>query len=374
MGVFRARRTGRSRPSGARGVLALVVLTASFALSTVLARHLNSDFTIAQQVYLRSSAAFVVALVAFRRRIRWRAVVLRAGRREWGVVVLRALLFSVLGTTLFSKAAILTSVAVVSFIAALPLVSAIGLVLDRRSATRARVVWVLGAAAGTVLLASSTTSGATSGDSSGATSGAASGAAASVTSGAAAGVTSTSAGWNAGALIALVAMLAISAGYIGRTWHGASGPANVPLNNPEITALLIGVGAVILGAFSFLDGEGVPHAQGRVWLAVAVAGALAMLNVFLINYAFEHVDPVSAGNLLTLESVWGLIFGLVFYGQVPGLGESVGGAVIVLCAVGMNATSAPEPTPTAAARLGPDEVPVRPPGPAPSALERTGVD
>lgn len=48
----------QTRTGPARGVAALVLLAASFALLTVIARYLNSGFTITQQVYLRSAIAF----------------------------------------------------------------------------------------------------------------------------------------------------------------------------------------------------------------------------------------------------------------------------------------------------------------------------
>ena len=85
-------------------------------------------------------------------------------------------------------------------------------------------------------------------------------------------------------------------------------------------------------------GQGAPHLtqHGPLWGAIALAGVLNALNVFLINYGFEQVDPVSAGNVLTVEAVWGLAFGLLFYRQWPTVLEIVGGVVIVGCALGLN--------------------------------------
>lgn len=302
-----------ARADGFRGVAALVVLTASFAAMTVLARYLSTGFTILQQVYLRAGAAFLLAVVLFRGRIRWRLLA-RSGRREWSVLVARAALTYPLGTALYSKAATLTTVGAISFIAALPLVSALGLVLRRSAATRRRVAWVLGAAAGVAALS---------------------------VPGAAAG--GRRSGEAAGDLIGLVAMLVIAVFYISRSWHGPIGPGDERLTNPEITVLILGLGALMVAALSLLRGEGVPAgpASGRIWAAVAAAGLLNVVNGYLINFGFEHVEPVRAGNLLTLECLWGLGFGFLFFGQVPGVLELVGGTVIVACAVGLNSEAVP---------------------------------
>ena len=302
------------RRAPAKGIGALVLLTVSFAMTTVLARFLNNGFTILQQVYLRAAVAFCFAVLAFGRRIRWR-VILRAPPGEWYVIVARTVLLYVIGTTLFSKAATLAPVGDVSFIAALPFVSVLGLALRRVPVTRRRAVCVLGCTIG---------AGALSGFGTGAQSGAAS--------------------LNRGDLLAAVSMLAIAASYLGRAWHHSD------LNNSEITVLTIAVGAVIIAMASFALGQGLPavhdtsqslgHSPSVLWSAVLLAGVLNVLNVFLINYGFEHVDAVRAGNLLTLECVWGLALGLLFFDQRPTPAELVGGLLIVLSAVGLNSTSA----------------------------------
>lgn len=283
----------------------MVLLAATFACLTVLARYLNTGFTIAQQVYLRAGIGFAISAAAFGRRIRWRTAVLHTSRREWGVIVLRAVLIYLIGATVYSKAATVASVGDVSFIAALPLVSMLGLALRRVPVTRTRVVFVLGSVVGTAVLSA-------------------------FGGGAGAGLVS----WNHGDVLALVAMLAMAVAYLGRTWHDST------LTNHEITVLTVGVGALSVAICSAVQGQGIAHVAHRdpaaLWAAVVLAGMLNVLSIFLMNYAFEQVDPVRAGNLLTLECVWGLGFGLLFFNQWPTVGELVGGAVIVACAIGLN--------------------------------------
>ncbi len=283
---------------------------------TVLTRYLDSGFTVAQQVYLRAAIAFLLAVAIFARHLRWR-VIARAGAREWAVVVARTMLLYVVGTLLFAKAATMTSVANASFIAALPLASALGLVLRQVRATTARLVCVAGSAVGVAIM-----------------------------SGFRPGPGGAWLAWNHGDLVALVAMVAMAFSYLGRGWHSGE------LNNSEITTLTVGVGAIGVALVSLAQGQGVPRVHSHLsptvlWAAIAVAGALSVLNVFLINYGFDRVDSVSAGNLMTLECVWGLLFGLTFYQQLPTVNGLIGGALIVCFAIGLNAAekrpAAPEP-------------------------------
>ncbi|WP_378738800.1 DMT family transporter [Nocardia brasiliensis] len=289
-----------------RGIGALVLLTASFAMLTVLSRYLAGGFTVAQQVYLRTGVAFLLAVALFSRWIRWRTV-LRVGVREWSVIVARTVLLYVIGTTLFAKATTMTTVSDISFIAALPLVSALGMLMRSVRVTAVRIVFVGGSAVGVAILSGFSGS--------------------------------ASSALNYGNLVALVAMVAISLSYLGREWH------NGVLNNYELTALTLGVGALGVVFTSVVQRDGLPRipeqlpphtSAGMLWAAIGIAGVLSVVNVFLINYAFEHVDPVPGGNMLTLECVWGLLFGLCFFGQVPTWSGIVGGALIVLCALALN--------------------------------------
>ncbi|MCM6772491.1 DMT family transporter [Nocardia sp. CDC159] len=283
-----------------------MLLTASYAMLTVFTKYLDTGFTVAQQVYLRTAVAFALAAVVFARQVRWRVIV-RAGAREWTVVVVRTALLYVVGTLLFAKAATMTSVANVSFIAALPLAAALGLLLRQVRATVARLTCVAGSAAGVAIM-----------------------------SGFSPGPGGAWMAWNRGDLIALVAVTAMALSYIGREWHGGV------LNNSEITTLTVGVGTVGVALVSVAQGQGLPRLPAELspvvlWGAIAVAGALSVLNVFLINYGFDRVDSVKAGNLMTVECVWGLLFGLAFYQQIPTMNGLVGGALIVGFAIGLNA-------------------------------------
>jgi drug/metabolite transporter (DMT)-like permease len=282
-----------------KGIAALVAVTATFALLSVLARYLNTDFTILQQVYLRVFAALVIAAVMFRTHIRWNRLS-KLPLREWLILAFRGLVSYGVGVVLISKAANMTLIGHVGFIGALPFVPLLGFLFLKEKATWWKLLFIFGALLGVCLLSVNSPRDLLS--------------------------------WNTGDLLAIVASLGFAVGYVTRKWHSSA------LNNHEITLLtfLFGGGFVLL--LSACIGEGLPHGNVPfiVWIGVIIGGILNVINLLLTNYGFEHVDAVRAGSLLNLESAWGLLFGLVLYHEWPTLLGLVGGLLIVACAVLMN--------------------------------------
>jgi drug/metabolite transporter (DMT)-like permease len=62
--------------------------------------------------------------------------------------------------------------------------------------------------------------------------------------------------------------------------------------------------------------------------AVLGAGIMNIINGFLTNYGFQHVEAVLASNILMLESPFALIIGLFFFREVPVMREMIGAALI----------------------------------------------
>jgi len=282
-----------------RGILALIALTAMFAMLSVLARLLGGGFTVTQQVYLRVFVALLLALVVFRRQLRWHK--LRAlPLREWLLVAFRAFVTYGIGVTFISKAANTTLIGHVSFIAALPFVPLLGFLVLKEKVTWWKVMFVVGSLLGVSLMAVNNPHDLLS--------------------------------WNKGDLMAIIATLGFAVGYISRRWQSDA------LNNHEITTLMFVFGCGFVLLLSLVLGNGVPSFDHSwtLWLTVVAGGALNVANIFLVNYAFQHVDAVRAGNLLNLESAWGLLFGLVFFGEWPSWRGLLGGVMIVACVAGMN--------------------------------------
>jgi len=138
--------------------------------------------------------------------------------------------------------------------------------------------------------------------------------------------------WGKGDLVAILATLGFAVGYVTRRLHSDK------INNQEITVLTFVFGMLFVLSLSMLLGEGLPKVglTWMVWAVVLVGGILNVANLFLTNYAFANVDAIRAGNLLNLESAWGLLFGFALYQEWPTLGGLIGGVLIVTSVIVMN--------------------------------------
>jgi drug/metabolite transporter (DMT)-like permease len=117
-----------------------------------------------------------------------------------------------------------------------------------------------------------------------------------------------------------------------RKWHSSL------LNNKEITSIIFFISAIAVSITSFVAGDGLPvgHWTWGLLGAVLGAGLFNVINLFLTNYGFQKVDAVLASNILTLESLFAVILGFIFYREMPGLKEIIGGLLIVGSVVLMN--------------------------------------
>lgn len=287
-------------------ILALIFAAANGAFMGVIARFLHTDFSILQQVYLYTGVAFVLSLFIFHRSIRWKKL-LHLPSREWGIVSLRGIATTVIGAGLFAYAVQLTDLGDAAFIGALPTTAVLGFILLRERVTWWKLVLILTATTGAVLVAVQDFSHVLT--------------------------------WNKGDLLIILSDLGFGLGYVARKWHGH----NV-LNNKEITSLCLltgTVGALILSIL--LGGSSLNlHIDATAVFAVLLAGLLIVANGLFINYAFKHISAVQGGNLLTLETVFGVLFGFLFYQEVPEWKAVVGGLVIAASVVAMNVYSGRE--------------------------------
>lgn len=290
---------GKTKMAIKKGVLAIVLLAATTALAGVLARFLSDSFTTLQQVYLRVFIALLIALVVFRAYLRWRTIA-RLPLKEWAVIAFRGLTAYAVGVVLMTQAVTMTSLAEVTFIAALPFAPLLGFMLLKERLTWWKLAFIFGSLFGVAMLATNNPANLLS--------------------------------WQPGDLIAVVATLGLALSYVARKWHSGV------LNNQEITTLTFVVGAGSVFLLSMLFGEGAPpmDISWLFWLGILGGGVLNVGKLFLTNYGFQKVDAVQGGNILTLEGAWGLLFGLLFYSEWPTWQGLLGGIIIVTCVIGMN--------------------------------------
>ncbi len=284
-----------------RGIAALVVLAAAFGIMAVIARYLGNGLGLFEQWYLRYAVAFAVSLVVF-----WRKITLtkflKLSRREWLVLLFRVVTGQVIGLGLFTLAAERAEVGIVSFMQVLPVLPLLGVMLFRERLTWQKSVLTLLSFVGAALVVVTSLHSLTH--------------------------------LNEGALLSLVSAVFYSAMLVTRKWHDGT------LNNREITVAMLGFSCLSAYVLSVIFDHRwtIPssHWNMHFVLVVAAAGALSVPVNLLISYGFEKVSAVVAGNILTLEEVFGVLFGYLFYREILSLREIIGGLIILFSVVLMN--------------------------------------
>src|SRR4030043_785612 len=135
-----------------KGILSLVLLALVFASMGLFARYLSTGFLLFQQVYLRMLAALIVGYLVFRKQVnlsRFKKLTIK----DWGIIFLRAVSYSLFGIILFTQAIIITKYANVSFIGTLPMTAVLGFILIGEKFTWKKAFLVLLAFMGVFLIA-----------------------------------------------------------------------------------------------------------------------------------------------------------------------------------------------------------------------------
>jgi len=282
-----------------KGVIALVLLALLFASMGVFARYMQTSFTLFQQVYLRVAAALLLSLIFFKNKINL-GKILKINSRDWLVLVFRSLMLYVFGVSLFTYGIINAKYSNVSFISALPLTAVFGFILLKEEFTFKKMMYILLAFIGVVFI--------------------------SVTD------LNNLFNWGRGEFVTLISVVFFSLSYVGRKWHSKL------LNNYEITTLIFLISLIFVFLTSFFMGESLPIYGWSYFLGLVVlfAGLFNVGNLYLTNYGFERVEAVFASNLLTLESLFAIFIGFIFFREVPVMRELVGGALIIFSVIKMN--------------------------------------
>jgi len=283
------------------GIIALALVSVGFGLMPVLARYLGEGLGLFEQWYLRFAVGLIVALIVFWKKIDLRKF-LSLPPREWLVLVSRVFVGQIIGLGLFTLASQKADAGVVSFMQVMPVIPLLGVMLlrERFTAQKAGITFVAFVGAATVVVTNA----------------------------------HSLAHLNAGALLSLVSALFYSAMLVTRKWHDGS------LNNQEITVAFMALSglfayviSVIVDRRLMIPGD---HWDVQFVGVIIAAGALSVAVNFFISYGFEHVSAIIAGNILSLEEVFGPLAGFVFYGQVLSGRELVGGLIILVSVIAMN--------------------------------------
>ena len=138
--------------------------------------------------------------------------------------------------------------------------------------------------------------------------------------------------WGQGEFLVFLSIIFFAWRNISRRWHSKL------LNDMEITVLMLFFGVIMLILYSLFISEGIPSAIFNWYWSgiILLGGLLSYLILFFTNYGFAKVEAVLAGNISALEIVFGVIFGLILYRELPSIIELTGGLLVVISIVGLS--------------------------------------
>jgi drug/metabolite transporter (DMT)-like permease len=271
-----------------RGLVAVTVLAAIYGLTAVLARFLASGLGVFEQWYLRYGIGFVFAAVIFRKQISYRKF-LRLPRGEWLLLVFRSIIGTVLAVSLYTLASEKAKIGPVAFMQVLPSPALFGVLLLHEKISWQRAALVVTSFLGAAVVAVNSFH--------------------------------DLAGFNIGEMYSLVSGVLFGLFLVTRKWHSDL------LNNYELTMAIAGLGFAMDYVLSLVLYRRaiIPASRWTMSFALVLlaAGLLVTVIQFLINYGFEHVSAVVAGNVLSLEQIFGELLD----------GREIAGGLIILASV-----------------------------------------
>lgn len=280
------------------GIFALILDALFSVLQGVVVRGTTNDFTLLQQIYTRIGLAFILSIFLFKPYLN-PSKLRKIARREWALLIARATLGYFLGALLWVKGFSSAKLANAAFIDAIPMSSLLAFFILRERVTHKKIFFVFLTFLGAFFISVRDFSHLSV--------------------------------WGAGEILVLISTFFFGVRNISRTWHSKI------LNNQEITVLLFGMGFLILFVTSLLLGEGFPVTRSiPVWGLIGMGGLLNVGILYFSNYGFEHVQSSIAGIALSIESVFGLGLGFLFYQEIPNLRELIGGVLIVMSIIGVS--------------------------------------
>lgn len=258
----------------------------------IFARYLSVEFPLFTQIYLRIGLALIVSLILFAPKLRLSAVA-SIGKKDLIVLIVRSF-FLYTGVVLFTEAILYTKIANASLISTLPLMPIFGYVLLREKVSIRTTLFILLGFIGSLFIVFKD-------------------------------ITILSIGY--GEIMALLSLVAFDFSYVTRKWQSDT------LNNYETTSIMFAMGLIFLCIAAGVMGETLPTATNFNSFIIVILLSSAVFNVvnlYLTNYGFEHVKAAVAGNILVLEVVFAILYGLILFNETPTPKEVVGGLLIVL--------------------------------------------
>ncbi|MCL1990603.1 MAG: DMT family transporter [Defluviitaleaceae bacterium] len=282
------------------GILSLFALSLISASMGIFMRTLGQELQLFQQLSFRLSAAFLVTILLFYKDIDYEKLK-KMTNRDWTVTSSRTLFMYLFGISSVTIAFIRSSnYGNISFILALPMVAILGVLILKEKMTLIKALLILLSFIGVVIISVDSFANITN--------------------------------WDISSLFALVGTTSMAMNAILRNKH-----TNL-LNDKEIAALMLFIAAFITTLISFLLGERISSVNWSLNLIfmIMLAGLFNALIIFFINYGYSKVNPLTANNIVATQSLFGVLIGIVFYQEVIGIREIIGGTFIILSVIAFN--------------------------------------
>lgn len=286
-------------PERQKGIFALIGLAAVYASMGIFVRYLSLSFAFFQQIYLRLFAASAIGFLIYNRSLDF-SKLKKIRSAEWLLLIFRAATYYLLGLALYTKSILLTKISVVSFISSIPMTAILGTLIYKEKITYKKIIFLLLSFIGVVIISVRDFS--------------------------------SIFNWGRGELLALISVTFTSLSIVLRKKQSKL------LGNNEISQIIMTMAFVMLFITSFFAKEGLPQTgwNSSSFLVVIIAGAANTLMIFLTNYGFEKVSTIIASNILTMEMFFAVIFGFMFFREVPTFKDVVGGLLILFSVIQMN--------------------------------------
>jgi drug/metabolite transporter (DMT)-like permease len=279
-------------------IISLILLAWVFATMWIFARYLDLSFELFEQTYLRIGVAFALSCVFFYKKVRFTRY-LSTSWKDIFLLCCRAV-FLYLGVVCITQWVIEAKFANASLIATLPLMPIFGYIILGETLSMRTLSWIIVWFIGSLIIT----------------------------------FQPDFSLWR-WELFALASLIFFDISYVMRKMHSNY------LNNYETTTFMFFVGALFLFITSFLMWEtfiSMNDFNGIILFVIVVAWFFNVLNLFLTNYWFDKVKVAIAGNILTLEIVFALIYWLFLYREIPILREIIWGSIILLSIYMVNKT------------------------------------
>lgn len=282
-----------------KGILALILVSAMFASMGIFARIMQTGFALFEQTYLRMAVAFLLGFLFFNKDLHLQKLS-KVPLRDWALLIIRSFSNYIAGVILFTVAVFNTTLGNVSLIQALPFVALLGVFFLNEKLSTGKILFLLLSFVGVTIMSINNMSDIFV--------------------------------WGKGQSLSLISAFFFSFAYVSRRWQTDY------LNNKEMTQIMLFFAVIFLVIGSLFFNEGLPISGWSlpITLALITSAVFNVLVLFLINFGFEHVKPLLASNLLTLEGLFAITFGFILFKEVPMAKDLIGGILIISSVIGMN--------------------------------------